>query len=377
VSFVHDASARYRSRSAGGIDRARGPLRTPLTNHESRLSAIAVPDHEYHVLRVAAVVDETPDTRSFVLDVPDDLTATFEYDAGQFCTFRATIDGEPVVRSYSMSSAPGLGEPLTVTVKRVPGGRMSNWMNDSLRPGDEIEVMRPSGLFVLHDRDTPIVAFAGGSGITPVVSVIKRALATTSRPILLVYANRDADSVIFADAIDALRASSGGRLEVHGHLDDERGFLDASACAALVGDRTVADFYVCGPGPYMDVVEAALAGLFVAPEHVFIERFVTPEDTPADHAASATETLVIRLARKKHTVAYQSGDTVLEAARRGGLAPPFSCEAGNCATCMAHLDGGAVSMRVNNALTPEEVADGWILTCQSLPTTREVVVTYD
>ncbi len=165
-------------------------------------------DHEYHLLAVVDVVDETADTRSFVLAIPPEFTETFRYAAGQYCTFRATIDGEPVVRCYSMASSPDVGDPLMTTVKRVPGGRMSNWMNDALAPGDTIEVMRPVGLFVLRPTDAPIVAFAGGSGITPVISIIKSALATTTRPILLVYANRAADSVIFADELERLRAAS-------------------------------------------------------------------------------------------------------------------------------------------------------------------------
>jgi 3-ketosteroid 9alpha-monooxygenase subunit B len=334
-------------------------------------------DHEYHSLAVVAVVDETADTRSFVLDIPPALTETFHYAAGQFCTFRATIDGEPVVRCYSMSSSPDVGDPFTTTVKRVPGGRMSNWMNDALVPGDTIDVMPPAGLFVLRDVDTPIVAFAGGSGITPVISIVKTALATTARPILLVYANRSTDAVILADAIDELRADSGDRLAVHHHLDRDAGFLDAARCAALVSDRAHADFYVCGPGPYMDVVEAGLATLGVPAERVFIERFVVPEDTTATDTESAPESLVFRLQRRRHTVAYQAGDTVLETARRGGLRPPYQCESGSCATCMAHLDEGTVRMRVNNALTPEEVEEGWVLTCQSLPTSAQVVVNYD
>src|SRR5215831_2769210 len=120
-------------------------------------------DHEYHTLAVVDVVDETPDTRSFVLAVPPALEETFRYAAGQFCTFRATIGGEPVVRCYSMSSSPETGDPFTVTVKRVSGGKMSNWLNDTLGPGSAIEVVPPAGLFVLRAADTPIVAFAGGS----------------------------------------------------------------------------------------------------------------------------------------------------------------------------------------------------------------------
>jgi ferredoxin-NADP reductase len=276
-----------------------------------------------------------------------------------------------------MSSSPDTGDRFTITVKRVPGGKMSNWMNDVLAPGDMIEVIRPAGLFVLRAAEVPIVAFAGGSGITPVLSIIKTALATTTREIALVYANRGAGSVIFGDGLERLRAASGGRLSLHHHLDSERGFLDAAACAAMVGDRTDADFYVCGPAPYMDVVEAGLARRGIARSQLIIERFELPADVPAPTGSSDTESIVIRLDRRKHVIMYQPGDTILDAARRAGLSPPFSCERGNCATCMAHLDEGSATMRVNNALSADEVEAGWVLTCQAIPMSREVVVDYD
>jgi ferredoxin-NADP reductase len=336
-----------------------------------------LPDHEFHPLTMVDVVDETADTRSFVLEIPSELESTFAYAAGQYCTFRATIDDETVARCYSMSSSPEIGERFTTAVKRVAGGRMSNWMNDALAPGSTIEVMRPTGLFVQHDRDVPLVAFAGGSGITPVISIIKSALAKTDRSILLVYANRDADSVIFANELERLRVEYGDRLEIHHHLDEERGFLDAEACAVLAAERAHADFYLCGPGPYMDTVEAGLTKMGVAPEQRFIERFVVPEAAPIEVDTPTPDELVIKLDRRKHTIRYVAGDTVLEAARRGGLRPPYSCEAGNCATCMAHVDKGSVTMRVNNALSDDELADGWVLTCQSIPTSAELVVSYD
>lgn len=336
-----------------------------------------LPHHTYHALTVSDVVDETTDTRSFVLEVPPPLEATFAYAAGQFCTFRATIDGEPIVRCYSMSSSPDVGDRFTTTVKRVPGGRMSNWMNDSLAAGDTIEVMRPTGLFVLRDTSVPIVAFAGGSGITPVISIIKTAIATTQRPITLVYANRSPDAVIFADALEQLRAAHSDRFTIQHHLDAERGFLEPAQCAAIVGNDAHADFYVCGPGPYMDTVEAGLSMVGVGPDQLFTERFVIADDAPVTEEPSATESLLIRLEGRKHTVDYQAGDTLLEAARRAGLSPPFSCEAGNCATCMAHLDEGSATLRVNNALTDDELEDGWVLTCQAMPTAATVVVNYD
>jgi ferredoxin-NADP reductase len=276
-----------------------------------------------------------------------------------------------------MSSSPQAADPFTVTVKRVPGGKMSNWMNDSLAPGGAIDVMPPAGRFVLRARETPIVAFAAGSGITPVLSIIKTALATTRREIALVYANRGPGSVIFADALDRLDAGSGGRLSVHHHLDSANGFLDAAGCAALVGDRAQGDFYVCGPAPYMDVVQTGLDRRGVDPARVFIERFEWSDAGLATTVESKTESMVIRLDGRAHRLRYEAGDTVLDAARRAGLKPPFNCQAGECATCMAYLGEGSVTMRVNNALTAAEVEEGWILTCQAIPTSREVVIDYD
>ncbi|HVN38045.1 MAG TPA: ferredoxin--NADP reductase [Myxococcota bacterium] len=332
---------------------------------------------EYHSLAVAEVVVETHDAKSFVLEIPSALGRTFGYSAGQFCAFRAHIDGEPVVRCYSMSSSPDTGDRFAVTVKRVSGGKMSNWMNDALFAGDAIDVMPPSGRFVLRANEAPLVAFAGGSGITPILSLIKSALVTSGREIALVYANRDARSVLFARELERLREASGGRLSIHHHLDDaERAFLDAAACAALVGDRAYADFYVCGPGPYMEVVEAGLAIRGVDPRQLFIERFELPGEEVAGEPSN-TESVVVRIDRRRHRIAYKPGDTILETARRAGLAPPFSCESGSCATCMAHVDEGRARMRVNNALSDEEVAAGWVLTCQAIPLSREVVVDYD
>jgi ferredoxin-NADP reductase len=332
---------------------------------------------DYHALLIDDIIEETADSRSFVLEIPAALAADFAYTAGQFCTFRATIDGAEVVRSYSMSSSPDVGDPYAITVKRVPGGLMSNWMIDTLSVGMSIDVMRPAGLFVLHETDAPLMAFAGGSGITPVLSVIKSALALTSRQITLAYANRDASSVIFRAELEQLVAASEGRFSLHLHLDAESGFLDPASCAALIGERGDADFYVCGPGPFMDTVEAALEMVGITQTQLFIERFAAADDVPAITESSATETVQIQLDRKRKSVDYRLGDTILDTARRAGMGPPFSCEGGNCGTCMALVELGSASMRVNNALTPQEIEEGWVLTCQAIPTSREFKVNYD
>lgn len=354
-----------------------------MTDHSSVLHA-----HGYHELRVKDVVRETHDASSFVLDVPDELAATFRYRPGQFCTFRVPVDGVEQVRSYSMSSAPETDTDLTVTIKRVVGGLVSNWFLDRVRVGDVIEVTKPAGVFCAREgAKGPVLGFCGGSGVTPVMSLTKHLLAGTERPVRLLYANRDRASVIFDARFGALGAAHPERLEVRHHLDDAGGFLTADDVRAFVGmDTGEADCYVCGPGPFMDLVESVLVDLGVPSERVFIERFlveqqekdvaaIAKESTDAD--AALPEEVTVILGSKKTVVRYQPGDTLLETARRGGLRPPFSCEAGNCATCMAFLKEGTVRMRANNALTPEEVEEGWVLTCQSLPSGQTVVVEYE
>jgi ferredoxin-NADP reductase len=345
------------------------------------------PDHSYHPLRVKRIVQETRDTKSFVFDIPPEQRDDFAYDAGQFCTFHVGFGDEELFRCYSMSSSPHTDTDLTVTVKRVPGGRVSNWMNDAVAEGDVLAMTRPAGVFTLRSRSAPIVAFSGGSGITPVISVIKSALATTDRSVRLLYANRDTESVIFASDLESLELTSAGRLQVVHHLDVESGFVHSDTVTQFVGADVDADFYVCGPAPFMDIVEDALALLHTPTDRVFIERFAfaaaarldEPPATPASGSDTdaGTESVVIVLNRTEHTVRYQAGETFLETARRAGLRPPFSCESGSCATCMARVLDGEVTMRVNNALTPEEVTEGWVLTCQGLPASASVTVEYE
>jgi 3-ketosteroid 9alpha-monooxygenase subunit B len=349
------------------------------------------PDHGFHPLRVKRIVQETHDAKSLVFDVPAEARDDFAYEAGQFCTFRVRFGDEDLLRCYSMSSSPHTDADLTTTVKRVPGGRVSNWMLDEVAEGDVLALTRPAGVFTLRPRSVPLVAFGGGSGITPVISVIKSALATTDRSVRLLYANRNRESVIFAAALDELTCTYPNRLEVVHHLDVEHGFVHSDSVMQFVNADTSADFYICGPAPFMDVVEDALALLHVPSAQVFIERFAfaaaalrdeppaTPVVLPGDdpETRAVTETVVIVLEGTAHTVPYHAGETFLETARRAGLRAPFSCEAGSCATCMAHVTDGSVTMRLNNALTPEEVADGWVLTCQGFPASAAVTVVYE
>ncbi|RSN63925.1 MULTISPECIES: ferredoxin--NADP reductase [Actinomadura] len=352
-------------------------------------------DHGFHPVRITRVVEETADARTFVLDAP------WPYRAGQFVTFRAC----GVLRSYSMSSSPDTDGELMTTVKRVPGGLVSNWMLDNLAAGDVVEVTRPAGVFCLRETSAPLVAFCGGSGVTPVLSLVKSALATTRRRVRVLLANRDADAVIFRSALADLADRHPDRLEVHHHLDVLNGFATETQLRNFVNTDTHADFYVCGPAPFMDLAERALRAHGAGADQIFVERFGSADASPAEQepaAETAAEpaaetsreepaagdgtpedepredgTVTIVLNGKKHTVPQHPGETLLQSARRAGLAPPFSCEAGNCATCIAQITAGEAKMRVNNALDDDEVAEGLILTCQGEPVSADVTVVYE
>lgn len=351
------------------------------------VSAAPARDRGYHPLPIKRVVPETADAVSIVFDIPAELEPSYRYQAGQFLTFRVTLDGQTVYRSYSMSSAPAVDGELAVTVKRVPGGRVSNWMVGELTPGDTIDASLPAGVFRLPGTERDVLGFAAGSGVTPVFSILKEALATTRRSVRLLYANQDADSVIFAAELERLRSAHPDRLAIEHHLDCDSGFVDAASVAPYLEAAKTSDCYICGPAPFMDLVEAALLDGGVPGGQIHIERFTVVELAPAAAQAAPPAALesastsdgtevTIEIDGQSKTAGHHPGTTILQTARSMGFQPPFSCEAGNCATCMAKLLEGEVKMHVNDALFEDEVADGWILTCQSVPTTPTVHVVY-
>ena len=334
--------------------------------------------HVFQQATVTRIVKETADTRTYVL-APH--AQPFPYRAGQFCTFRVTVDGEELYRSYSMSSAPETDSELMTTVKRVAGGRVSNWIVDNVVEGDELTMTRAAGTFVLSPTSTPLLAFAGGSGVTPILSLAKSALATTDRSVRILCADRDRASVIFEAVWDELVERYPGRLTVDRRIDVEHGLLDCDAVTKFVGGDTEAECYVCGPEGFMAVVRSALPD----GARVLVEDFdasppvkaTTAEVADTTDAKEAGGTVTIHLERKKVSVPLVAGETLLESARRAGLSPPFSCEAGNCGTCMALLTEGTATMRTNDVLEEDELADGYILTCQAVPDTTSVTVVYE
>jgi 3-ketosteroid 9alpha-monooxygenase subunit B len=336
----------------------------------------------YYPLKIVQIIQETPDARSFVFEVPPDLAERFRYKAGQFLTFRVAHPEGEVARCYSFSSAPQTDARPRVTVKRVVGGRGSNWFNDTLTEGATIDVMPPAGRFLLVDGGAPILLFAGGSGITPVLSLIKSALATTQRRIRLFYANRDQPSIIFRAELEALSAGHPGRLDVIHHLDAEHGLTSAAKIeAAMQGGFDAGTAYLCGPGPFMALVEDTLLNRGMARERVIIERFEASANAavpvPDSDDKPVPESITIRLEGKIHTVPYQKGQTILQAARAAGLSPNSACEEGFCASCAAKKIKGEIVLKANDIYTQEDLDNGWVLTCQGLAFGREVEINYD
>jgi 3-ketosteroid 9alpha-monooxygenase subunit B len=233
-------------------------------------------------------------------------------------------------------------------------------------------VVPPAGLFVLDPRsERDLVLWSGGSGITPCISIAKSALASTQRRILLVYANRDERSIIFRDELSALGARHPDRLRVVHSLDDVNGFVTPEEVGRQMAGALDRDCYLCGPGPFMDTVEHALRDLGIPRDRIHIERFLSPVDHAGDPVSQVAEgetapmSISIVLDGREHEVPYTAGERVLEAVRRAGLHPPFSCEEGYCACCMARLVSGRAEMAANDCLTPELLSEGWVLTCQA------------
>jgi ring-1,2-phenylacetyl-CoA epoxidase subunit PaaE len=352
----------------------------------------------FHALRVAEIVPETAEANSIRFEIPPELRDRFAFKAGQHLTLRATIDGEEVRRNYSLCTAPD-DQDWLVTVKRIGGGLFSNWVGDQLKPGDTIDVMPPHGSFTTEfdpSKQRHVVGIAGGSGITPVMSLIKSTLKyEPNSRFTLLYGNRDSSSVIFLETLAGLKDKYLGRLELYHFLDAEEqdielfnGMLNRErvdeAIAALVPDASEVDgWFICGPGPTMDAAEGALLDRNISKERIHIERFTAdrpPEAVAREMAQLQTQaegvSVAVTLDGRTRRVPFTAGN-ILDSARAAGLPAPFACKAGVCATCRARVTKGKVEMAARYGLTDEEVADGYVLTCQSVPVGDGVAVDYD
>ncbi|MBA3577276.1 MAG: 2Fe-2S iron-sulfur cluster binding domain-containing protein [Sphingomonas sp.] len=355
-------------------------------------------DKHFHPLKVAEVVAETSEANSIRFEMPDELRDTFAFKAGQHLTLKAEIGCEEVRRNYSLCTAPS-EQDWKVTVKRIAGGVFSNWVGDELKAGDTLDVMPPHGSFTTEFEPSAkrhIVGIAGGSGITPVMSLLRTVLSQEPQSrFTLLYGNRDSASIIFLDALADLKDRHLGRFELYHFLAEEagdidlfNGMLDRARCDEavdhLIGSPGEIDgWFICGPGPMMDSAEGALLERGIARERIHIERFTAdrpPESLVKEMAELQSKAagimMSVTLDGRTRRVEF-SESNILDSARVAGLPAPFACKAGVCATCRAKVISGKVEMAARYGLTDEEIEQGYVLTCQSVPDGDGVKVDYD
>ena len=348
----------------------------------------------FHWLEVADCKQETAEAISVSFAVPDALRRQFAFRAGQYLTLRTTLGGQEVRRSYSICSGEHDGE-LRIAIKQVDGGTFSVWAQHALKPGATLEVMTPTGRFGIAEGARVHVAFAAGSGITPVLSIMKTVLSgQPGSRFLLFYGSRSTADILFRGTIEDLKDRHLGQLAVFHALSQEQqdidvlhGRLDEAKLSRLLhrmlGGLPIDAAYVCGPFGMIDAVQAALASLAVPAERIHVERFNSAlggrprpsRQVAADLPPHATAAIILDGARTELPVA--AGEAVLDAALRAGLDLPFSCKGGMCSTCRAKLVEGSAEMELNYSLEPWETQAGFILTCQARPTSATLTVDYD
>ncbi len=353
---------------------------------------------KFHTLTVRDVRRETADCVSIALDVPEALRENYEFIPGQYLTLKTEIDGEEVRRSYSICTSP-IDNELRVAVKKVEGGRFSTFANEVLAAGDHLDVMTPMGNFhtlLNPDHHKHYVAFAAGSGITPIMSIMKSVLRLEPQSqFTLFYGNRGADSVIFLETIEGLKNEYLGQLRVHHVLSREisdsellSGRITKDKCNAffnlLLDVDEVDEFFICGPQEMNEDIRDLLLERGVDRRKVHLELFTTGIAHKGKKRQVRKEApdieAQIQITLDGNTFEFPlhaGGDSILDAALKAGADLPFACKGGVCSTCRAKLESGQVDMDVNYALEPDEVEAGYILTCQAHPKTERVAVNFD
>jgi ring-1,2-phenylacetyl-CoA epoxidase subunit PaaE len=356
----------------------------------------------FYSIPVSKVNRETKDAVSITFDIPPLMAPQYNYKAGQYLTFSVVINGEEVRRSYSMCSSPVTGEKITIAVKEVDGGRMSTYLNSTIKEGDMLEVMPPMGKFILEPNSAAAnnyFLFGGGSGITPLLSIAKTALKEEpNSKCYLVYANRDEESIIFKDQIDALEAAH-DNFKVIYSLDNptgawmgHRGFLTKEKVSEIAREELglnypVAQYYTCGPGPMMDVVVAGLESIGVREDNIHTEYFTAKvkeqsADSSQTEAVNYSEEVIERTIKVEvfgdtKDIVVKPTETILIAAQGAGMDPPYSCTVGVCTTCRARLKSGKASMEEREGLSDAEIDEGYILTCQAHPLSDDVDLVFE
>lgn len=357
---------------------------------------------EFHKLKVKKIKRETSDTVSISFALPDDKKDKFKYKPGQYLTVKCDLGGSDERRAYSISSSPDVDTDVSVTVKEAGSGKVSKFLNNELKEGDFLDVMPPLGNFTIEldsKFKRTFVMFGGGSGITPLISIIKSTLIKEpATSVHLFYASRSENSIIFKDDIEALISQYPDKLKVV-HIISRpgsswnglSGYINQERTKQLLGDYipneiNKADYFLCGVAEMMRNVEEVLSNFGVSKSQIHKESFTigipkeinvpVVEDESNDQKI-VTRTVKIMLYAEEHELTVKPDETVVTAALRQGIDPPFSCQIGACSTCRAKLLSGKVHMDERESLTDEEIAQGYILSCQSHPLTENVYIDYD
>jgi ring-1,2-phenylacetyl-CoA epoxidase subunit PaaE len=353
----------------------------------------------FHEIKVAHVETLTNDAKAIYFDIPDSLKDHYKYTPGQYLTFEVSINGTKQRRAYSICTSPFTDAQPAIGVKKVQGGLVSNFMNDQVKAGDTLQVMEPMGNFI-HVPNAAnkhhYVLLGGGSGITPLMAILKSVLHVESESkITLFYANRDEQSIMFKAALESLQQQYGSRLNIIHNLDEGNyanatsGKLDAHKIAGVLKNNlssevNTVDYYICGPSGLMFLIDEALVSLNVAKNKIHKEYFTAPivtEEHKAEQAASGKPleeaTLILQLDGEHLEVAYNGQKSILEAVLDAGYDPPFACQIGACCTCRAKVSEGKVVMADRESLSDAEIKEGYILTCQAKPLTSKLVYSYD
>ncbi len=360
---------------------------------------------DFHSLPIKKIIRETENSISVYFDVSETLAEQYSFEPGQYLTLKFDKNGEEYRRAYSICTSPLSGD-LAVTSKRVPNGVISNHMNDHLAEGQTVEVMQPQGTFTVdlnHDRMADYYLFAGGSGITPMMSLIKTIVEQEPKSVVhLYYGNRDEANIIFKDELESLLTTYAGQLTVRHILSDpvkkKSGFFSKAKStwhgwSGFPNQDNIGKFLqenpqqgkeqvymICGPTMMMDVVKQSLESLGVAADQIKIEYFASPKKEEAGQSAAATgdgKQIKVKLKGEELTVAVPAGKTILDALLDLKKDAPYSCTSGACSTCVAKVTQGKVEMDACYALDDDEVESGYILTCQAHPTTDDVEILFE
>jgi ring-1,2-phenylacetyl-CoA epoxidase subunit PaaE len=345
---------------------------------------------QFYKLQVKEVKRETPSAVSVVFNVPSELQSAYQFIAGQYINLKLTLDGQEIRRAYSICSSPNSGE-LRIAIKSVQNGNFSKFANDNLKVGDIIEVSQPEGRFTYEpnaEKQKNYSGFVAGSGITPVMSILKSVLESEpNSTFVLVYGNKSPEETIFHQELHDLQLQYVGRFFVHyvfskSGASELFGRIDKSAVNFILNnkhkEKEFDKFYLCGPEEMINLVSNVLKEHNVAEKDIKFELFSTStaENTSVGNQSGHTK-ITIMVDDEETTFEMSQKQTVLEAALKQGIDAPYSCQGGICSSCMARITHGSAEMKKNSILTDGEVAEGLILTCQAHPTSAEIYVDFD